>query len=60
MKKSIYEILTNAIDKESIIMVRKKIYGDNRHCEIEAMRLFIDSRQEWCKERLLTSLYKPN
>lgn len=50
--------ILKAINKNSLIAVRRAIYGLDtyRTHEAEAMRRFIESRQDWCKDEIIKNL----
>ena len=53
------DIIIEAIHKNGIEKVRELVYGkglNNFHNEVEGMRKFIESRQDWCKDQILNSL----
>jgi len=56
MNNNNYDVILNAIGKRGIDVVRKIVYGNNVHCEVEAMRLFIERRQNWAKDKIMGSL----
>ena len=41
---------------KDINKLRELVYGNNLHNEIEGMRKFIESRQDWCKKQIIDSL----
>jgi hypothetical protein len=55
---SIGDKLVEAYHNIGIAELRLKVYGLDYHNEIEGMRKFIESRQDWCKDNILKSLEK--
>ncbi len=51
----ITQFIVNKIKEVGIEKVREIVYG-NGLLEIEGMRLFIESRQKWCKEKIINEL----
>ena len=58
MEKSTGDILAQAQRKRNIEALRAIVYSGDIYgsYEREAMRLFIDSRQDWCKNAMLELL----
>lgn len=38
---------------KDISALRELVYKGNLHYEIEGMRKFIESRQDWCRDRII-------
>ena len=50
------DFLMRAIGRCGVEKIREIVYGHSVHCEVEGMRRFIDSRQGWCKRKILANL----
>lgn len=49
------DILIELAHKD-INKLRELVYDGNLHYEIEGMRKFIESRQDWCKDKITNDL----